>query len=161
MSRYFRQQIGLKDCGIGTACRLARYGVGDELLNAALNMSENKLTKYLREWRQRVRNLLVQDPKGYIGTKSPSVARNLTDNFPKRQVLRNYTHPITSWSGLAGMQNVAQIPSLVPLATANLEDLAGFVFRQFEWNAGEVHAKFKSLLWEGLCLRMLITASAS
>lgn len=151
-------QTGLKDCGIETARGLARYGVGDKLLDAAQNMSEHQLTLYLVEWRRWVCNLVLQDPDGYIGAKYSSVARNLSDEFPNRTVLSNYTHPITSkqlWA--SGSHDELQISA--PLTTANLGSLAGFCLKQFEWSPKQIHDKFKSLLWEGCCLRMLVNVS--
>jgi hypothetical protein len=37
--------------------------------------------------------------------------------------------------------------------------LAGFCFRRFGWNPRELHKKFESCVWAGVCLNMLMRVS--
>lgn len=151
-------QHGVKGCGTKTAYGLARYGLGDTLLDAARNENQMNLEKFLVGWRKTLCARLREDPDGYLGHKYPSIAREITDSFPDLKVLRAYTHPVTSWSLASIRGGGVKIPS-INLQQADLSGLASFCMRRLEWSPKQIHSSFKSLIWEGFCIRMLIRVS--
>ena len=92
-------QTGLRGCGIKLAYGVSRYGLGDSLLHAARSASDKELANFLIGWRRELTQILRHDPKGLIGRKNCVVANAVTDGFPDLTVVRNYTNPVTSWSG--------------------------------------------------------------
>ena len=147
-------QNGLKGCGSKVAYGLAKYGLGDSLLDAAKmhHDDEAKLADFLNDWREELRTLLHTDPDGYIGRRSTSIAKNIHNNFPIPQVILAYTHPLTSWS--RGGSGVAAVPP-IHLREPDIHGLALFCTRHFGWDPNTLHAKFKSVVWEGACVKML------
>ena len=115
------------------------------------------LVDFLADWRTELRTLLRTDPDGHIGQRCKSLANNVCETFPSPQVILAYTHPFTSWSH--GGSGAAAIPP-VHLQEPDLRGLASFCTRRFGWTPDVLHAKFKSMLWEGVFLKMLIQVSA-
>jgi Holliday junction resolvase YEN1 len=115
------------------------------------------LTDFLVDWRTELRTLLRTDPDGHIGQQCKSLANNVCEMFPSPQVVLLYTHPFTSWSH--GGSGAAAIPP-IHLREPDLRGLASFCTRRFGWNPDTLHAKFRSMLWEGAYLKMLSQVSA-
>jgi hypothetical protein len=147
------RQKGLEGCGIGTAISLSRSGFGTELLEAALEKDEEALEEYLVSWRCRIRFELHTNQGGHLDTKKPALANKLADDFPNPRVVLAYVKPLTSLSHAGAWPvEISDIQSRLP----NLMDLASFCHRKFSWDGPTIFRKFESLIWNGMCLRMLI-----
>lgn len=128
------------------------YSLSERLIHAVENLSAREFSKFLVGWREELEHILRTDPSGFIGHKCKAAATKLDAHFPNREVLLGYLKPITSWS--ANVASVATIPTLC-LRQPDLEGLASFCFRRFEWSPAVIHEKFESLIWPGATLRML------
>lgn len=122
-------QFGISGCGVQIACKLAHYGLGDSLFNAARALSRSQLRDFLCDWRHDLRHELQHDTKGYLGRTYRCLARKIHDDFPSVDVVYLYVHPLTSWSG-GGVP--ANLPNIVPqniniasLVSANVYSLGG------------------------------------
>lgn len=91
-------QVGLKGCGVNTAHRIARYGLGDSLLAMVHRHSDADLVLALNDWRDELRDVLRHDPQRHIGLKHKALADAVTDTFPSHKILLAYAKPLTSWS---------------------------------------------------------------
>src|SRR5271170_6918262 len=91
-------QTGLRNCGPLIAHGLARYGLGDALIEAAESLSPHELNIYLVQWREALCTVLRTDSEGYIGRRCVTLARSVPDAFPDPAVLCAYVMPLTSWS---------------------------------------------------------------
>jgi len=55
--------------------RLAKYGLGNELMHAAQTLSLSDFETFLMTWREDLRTVLEHDPEGYLGQKCSAMAR--------------------------------------------------------------------------------------
>ncbi|KLO05933.1 PIN domain-like protein, partial [Schizopora paradoxa] len=83
---------GLSDCGISTAIAVAKYGLGDVLVQANLSDSPNTFDG----WRRALREILSNDSKGYVGLKRRHLASHVPDGFPSPDVVNLYVSPATT-----------------------------------------------------------------
>lgn len=110
------------------------------------------LADFLVDWRTELRTLLQTDPDGHIGQQYKSIANNVCETFPSPEVVLAYTHPLTSWS--RGGSGTATVPP-IPLREPDIHGLASFCTRHFGWDPDTLHTKFKRVVWEGACIKML------
>ncbi|KAF8190100.1 PIN domain-like protein [Pholiota molesta] len=145
---------GLIGCGWKTASRLARTELAHSLFNAATSLlSREDLCTFLCEWREAFRILLAQDPNNVLGRKYPSLASNVTDEFPPVDILLLYAHPVTSWS--MGSQTPDQ--SLWRLRQPDLPAIGTLCEKYFSWgSSGDMVASCKGTLWPGVAIRSLL-----
>lgn len=132
------------------------YPLSERLVQAVENLSAKEFKEFLVGWREELKLVLQTDPLGFIGHKCEAAAKEIDSHFPSRDILLAYVNPITSWS--ASVATVATIPSL-RLRQPDLEGLASFCFRRFDWSPTVIHEKFESVVWPGATLRMLCQVS--
>jgi Holliday junction resolvase YEN1 len=140
-------------CGRNIAYGVARYGLGDTLLQAAETMHQCDLIEFLFGWREDLRDVLRHDPKGYIGHKCMSLATSITDTFPSTEILVAYVAPLTSWF----VDHMSSIPPIL-FRQADITKLAAICDRQFGWG-NTVPDRFSTCIWEGAIIRMLCQVS--
>lgn len=100
---------GIKGAGIDVATGLARAGFGDSLLETAQSyyagsLSASAFDRWLRQWREEMRQELRTNSSKCLKTLKPSVASKITDRFPTLAVLEMYVRPVTSEFKPAGSQ---------------------------------------------------------
>jgi holliday junction resolvase YEN1 len=147
-------QIGLKGCGINVAYGLAKYDLRESLLKAEKWHHDDPaaLAKFLVDWRAELRQLLHTDPDGHIGRRCSTLANRVSEDFPDVPVIFAYTHPLTSWShGRSGTNVIPDIST----QQLDLRRLATFCSHHFGWCPQKVHHKFESVIWQGVCVRVL------
>ena len=143
----------MSQCGRTIAYGIARYGLGDTLLQAAETLCWYDYFEFLAEWRENLRNVIQHDPKGYIGRKCTRLATSISDAFPSRKILTAYVAPVTSWS----QNHESRIPS-VSLRQADIQKLAAICDHRFGWGH-TVLDRFSTCIWEGAMIRMLCQVS--
>jgi holliday junction resolvase GEN1/YEN1 len=85
--------------------------------------------------------------------KSPTLARRITEDFPRLDVLHCYTHPITSESEGTGTRGLESLWR----KRADVAKIAHVCELYFEWGVEEkVIKRFRSFLWPGAVLRTLL-----
>ncbi|KAF8833963.1 PIN domain-like protein [Paxillus ammoniavirescens] len=150
---------GLRGCGWTTALGLARYRLGDNLFDAMHNLEAADLAAFITSWRDRLCQMLARDPAGHLRRCHPALAKIASSgSFPDLDVVRAYTHPVTSG-------DVHQI--IFPRSRQlNVDWLAYMCELRFGWthktpashtellSTGTL-GKFRSRIWEGVCLRAL------
>ena len=89
-------QSGLTKFGPRIAQKLARASLGDELLQAAINLPDSELEVFLSSWRQDLRKELSK-------CHLRSLVNAVPADFPSLEHLRFFALPLTSFSaGSAG-----------------------------------------------------------
>ena len=138
------------------ARRLAKSGLGRELCNAMTDLSAEAFTVFLHGWRNQLRNELAEDPHHLLGRRHRQLARQVQDDFPRLDILRQYALPITSGSlgNTPKLQEMSR--SWVPHGP-DLGGLAGICQALFGWGL-EVNIcdKFERHVWPGAILRSLL-----
>ena len=149
----FQLEDGLKGCGWKTARLLARSELAKSLfLAASTSSSQAGLREFLRDWRPKLRTLLVHDPQNILGRRYPSLAKNITDTFPSVDVVLQYAQPLTSWT-------MDQIPDTKSwqLRQPCLTKIATLCEKYFSWgSSGNIVSRFKETLWPGITVRYLL-----
>ncbi|KAH7924438.1 hypothetical protein BV22DRAFT_508362 [Leucogyrophana mollusca] len=150
-------QAGVMGCGKLIARGLARCGFGDSLVNAAESMSRDELPDFLAIWREDVKKELRTNSMGHIGSKKPSLASKIPEDFPDVEILLSYTNPITSETEGKGGRNSIKITWE---REPDLGKVAGLCELYFEWGVKDVIIKrFRTVLWPSAVLRILRRAA--
>jgi len=146
-------QPGFADAAHG----LARLGFGDELLTAATTLSKNDLDVFLIGWRCRLRDELSKNTHGYLAHRQAYLALKISASFPDRDILKKYTHPMTSSSHSGGFPDTSSWKICEPV----IHKLAEFCTTHLRWvQPGiDIRKRFDSKLWEGVFTRMLFSVS--
>lgn len=146
---------GLPGCGPETAHGLALCGYGDDLLSAAEVMNDDDLSDFLCGWRERIRQELRSNESGYLPRKGTRIASDLTNYFPSVDLVRCYTHPVTSET------HPPVIPTLLNwTSTIDVGGLARICERSFEWGYKDsIISTFQSSLHPPLAIRILQQAA--
>ncbi|EMD30944.1 hypothetical protein CERSUDRAFT_19084, partial [Gelatoporia subvermispora B] len=145
-------EAGLKGCGAAIAHALARSGLGDSLLEAVRTLPRDLLPGFLVQWREWVRQELRTNSKGYLGSRKPSLAQKISEDFPSIEVLLSYTNPVTSESRGKTLEDLDVGWDTEP----DLGQIAGLCELYFEWGIKETIIKrFRDLLWPPAILRIL------
>ncbi|KAF9223262.1 PIN domain-like protein, partial [Gyrodon lividus] len=90
------EDVYLLGCGWQTALQLAKYGLRDDLLRVAKDVTIGDLASYAKTWANELCLTLVQDPLGHLGWQCQSIADAIPMDFPDPAVILAYTSPITS-----------------------------------------------------------------
>lgn len=80
---------GIPGCGPKTACQAAKAGFGHDLVGIAKNDDTA-----LEAWKDRLKHELCTNESKYFQKKSKALV--IPDDFPRRDILRYYTHPCLS-----------------------------------------------------------------
>jgi len=147
---------GIDGCGIKISVGLAKAGFGTRLVDARRRHADSSSMEiFLHGWREDLRKELMTNSSGFLGRKSPSLAKKVPDDFPDLNVLDSYLDPVTSRSKgrkLAEYYNPDKMWEKEP----NLELIASFCEISFEWGFLDIIIKrFRTLLWPGIVVRIL------
>jgi holliday junction resolvase GEN1/YEN1 len=111
------------------------------------------LAAFLPTWRTAIRHELHTNTSGLAPRKSPTLAQRITDDFPRLDVLRCYTHPITSESEGMGTRGLNSLWS----NRADVAKIAHVCEMYFEWGVeATIIKRFRSFLWPGAVFRHLL-----
>jgi Holliday junction resolvase YEN1 len=119
------------------------------LYNAVQNLSSSALDRFLINWRDELRNELLNDFQGILGRTYPSLSGQIPINFPEPNALQLYCRPLTSQSDLSAFSAwlVPGIPST--------EELAPLCDSFFGWGP-DILKYMANHVWEGQFVRQLI-----
>lgn len=157
---------GLLQCGIKIAVALARSGFGYSLnraFKASYTSQESashtcpKFERFLKTWRENVREELRTNKIGFLPSKRPKLASTIPNNFlstpESRKVLAYYLYPLTSQS------NKQFDPSFFyfkgGMAEPDLKRLARLTQIYFKWSKEAILSKFRTILGPGVVVRRL------
>jgi Holliday junction resolvase YEN1 len=113
---------GIEGCGVKTACEAARAGFGHELCKLP-----RKDAIGLRQWKERLEYELQTNESGYFRVKHKKL--KVPQNFPDRDVLGYYTHPVVS-----SVEKVSDLRNDISWHNpVNVQELRQFVADAFEW----------------------------
>ena len=119
---------------------------------ASTSTYRSGLEDFLCGWRNELRTLLAFEPQHILGQRYPSLANNVTDNFPSVDVILQYAQPLTSWT-------MDQMPNTVSWQRhqPNLTEIAALCEKYFSWgSSGEIVSCFKNTLWPGIAIQHLL-----
>lgn len=113
---------GIEGCGVKTACEAARAGFGFDLCKLS-----RKDAVGLRQWKERLEYELQTNESGYFRVKHKKL--KVPPNFPDRDVLGYYTHPVVS-----SAEKVSDLRNNIKWHNpVNVLELRQFVADAFEW----------------------------
>ena len=114
-------------------------------------MSELKI--FLISWRDELRTELSTNASGHLSRKFRLLAKQIPDSFPDPHHVLLYAKPLTSWSDCTTPG--PDLSALQPLQP-DLSKLTSICKRRFDWEPSPgILKKFRNVLWDGLCMRML------
>ncbi|KAH8598272.1 hypothetical protein B0O99DRAFT_58312 [Bisporella sp. PMI_857] len=122
---------GIPGAGIKVACEAARAGYGKSLCQLSRSDSEG-----LDNWRQSLSHELQSNESKFFRCKHKSL--KIPDNFPNREVLAYYTHPIVSSS--AKLQRLRE--GIEWDGEIDIPGLRLFVAEAFDWTHKTGAVKF-------------------
>ncbi|KAL4075024.1 hypothetical protein V8B97DRAFT_2022611 [Scleroderma yunnanense] len=91
----------IQGCSYDIAQKLAHYGLGDTLLQAATTLQLVKfMTMFCVNWCDEVCYILISDPLGILQHKYHDLAHIIqaTPDFPSPSIIASYLEPVTLWS---------------------------------------------------------------
>ena len=154
---------GVEGIGTGIALGLAQCGYGDELLEVAQTLFPARLDAFLVNWCARIKQELSSNAHGYLHSAHPTLATNITDDFPNRRILGLYVKPLTSWSGI-GMGSADRVSDLAASwhsREPSIQNIASFCRLHFGWkDCSKLLDVFQGNLWDGVLCRMLSSVSS-
>lgn len=113
---------GITGCGVKLACEAAKAGFGDSLCKIPDSDSTG-----LMAWRENLLHELRTNEGGHFRVKHSKL--QLTDDFPKKDLLRYYTNPVISPS-----QKVEELRAKVQSPSeTKISGLRVFVAKHFDW----------------------------
>ncbi|RPD70264.1 PIN domain-like protein, partial [Lentinus tigrinus ALCF2SS1-7] len=140
---------GLKGCGVQTACGLARYSLGDSLVESVTAADDSSsLRTSLSAWRDDLRRYLRDDPEKHVGRCNASLADNVSDTFPALDVVLAYIRPLTT-----SPDNIALDYEFGRASKFNLAQLRDLCDRYFDWDKETLWKRFHKHVWPGVVLR--------
>jgi Holliday junction resolvase YEN1 len=148
-------QTGLQGCGPSISLALAQSDMGEKLLFAVKTLPRKDLAVFLVHWRNMLCAELRENVSGHLRQRYPKLAASVGDSFPNPEVMMSYIEPTTSWS-------LGPLPDLsgIHIGRPDVAKLAALSMRWFTWgNDRAILPKFRSVLWEGVCLRVLCEVS--
>ncbi|KAH0431708.1 flap structure-specific endonuclease [Colletotrichum camelliae] len=136
---------GVPGCGVKLACEAAKAGFGKSLCRLKIDEPVQ-----FEEWRAFLKHQLRTNESGFFRTKHKALA--IPDEFPSRQVLRHYTHPVVS--------NAETIDQLRARTHWNrqidVQGLRYFVDETFEWANKAGAVKLTRVLSQSLLVHKLL-----
>lgn len=150
---HLQSQQGIDGCGVHIAQAVAKAGFGDSLLSAANSNVPGYLEEFLPQWRKNLREELASNASGFAPRKSPAIAKRITQDFPRLDILRCYTHPVTSESEY----NTPRGLDSLWRKRSDVAKIARVCELYFEWGVeAKIIKRFRSFLWPGVVLRTLL-----
>ncbi|OHF00319.1 hypothetical protein CORC01_04300, partial [Colletotrichum orchidophilum] len=80
---------GVPGCGVKVACEAAKAGFGKSICRLKIDDDMQ-----FEQWRETLRHELRTNESGFFRVRHKALS--IPDEFPSRQVLRHYTHPVVS-----------------------------------------------------------------
>ncbi|KAI5982210.1 hypothetical protein EDD15DRAFT_2181422, partial [Pisolithus albus] len=142
-------------CSVEVARRLAYYGFGRSLLEAAISFPFVEFMDFVTKWRDDVCEVLKTDPRRLLGGKHHEVAHIIKEErteFPDPTVLAMYLLPLTSW--LDGRSPAITTTSRQP----DLHSLAMFCLQCLSWSPSIIQSELMDAL-AGTAMRALLQVS--
>ena len=144
------EQDGIRGCGIDIAQKLARYGLGDALLEAATSLPLLEfVTTFCIEWRNKVCHALISDPLGILQRRHRELAltiQMMTD-FPSPFIIASYLGPLTSWSN-----DQPSFDGTVMSRQPDVMTIARFCIQRFSWSVETLLDKMRGV-WTAVVIR--------
>ena len=147
------KQDGICGCGIDIARKLARYGLGDALLEAATTLPLVEfVTIFCVKWCNEVCQTLILDPLGILQHKHRELALTIqtTTDFPSPFVIASYLGPLTSWSN-----DQPRFDGNVLSRHPDVTTIARFCDQHFSWSVetllGKMHGVWTAVVVRSFC----------
>jgi holliday junction resolvase YEN1 len=149
----FALQCGLPNCGIVIGQALAKTGLGDTLLQAALTLSIDELEIFLVTWWQDLQTELLSNMSGYLPQRFPALAKPICDTFPDCSHLLSYVKPKTSQHETTEVPDLSKLQPCIP----DIAQLASLCKHHLGWenNPGSTLTKLEDFVWDRICMQML------
>ena len=135
------------------ACRLAQYGFGRTLLQAAVMLQFVEFMDFVAKWHVDVCEVLKMDPRHLLRHMQHELARVIVEEhieFPDLAVLGMYLLPLTSWSD-GGHPPVPAVTSCQP----NLVSLVAFCSQRLCWPVDTIQSRLMDV-HAGTAMRALL-----
>lgn len=148
---FIHLQVGLAGCGSTIAHKLAQSDLASTLFHATLGLRSEALSKFLADWRQKLKHQLMYDSNGLLGQKHPALARKVSSKFPSINILLLYAKPVTSWTA-----DIIPDSSQWRMRQPDLPAIGLLCEKTFSWGAsGQMIARFQQNVWRGIVMRYL------
>ncbi|KAI6029097.1 PIN domain-like protein [Pisolithus microcarpus] len=139
-------------CSVEVARRLAYYGFGRSLLEAAVSFQFVEFMNFIAKWRDDICEVLRTDPRSLLGGRHYELARIIKEEctqFPDPAVLAMYLLPLTSWSD-------GHSPDIVTASRQpDLQSLAAFCLQHLSWSPEIVQSELEAAC-AGTAMRALL-----
>ncbi|KAK2008797.1 hypothetical protein LZ32DRAFT_609076 [Colletotrichum eremochloae] len=136
---------GVPGCGVKLACEAAKAGFGKSLCRLKADDDVE-----FEEWRTNLRYELSTNKSGFFRVRHKALS--IPDEFPSRQVLRNYTHPVVSDTTTVEKLKKEVIWS----RPVDVQGLRYFVEETFDWVNKIGAIKLTRVLSPGLLVSKLL-----
>ncbi|KIM54585.1 hypothetical protein SCLCIDRAFT_136619 [Scleroderma citrinum Foug A] len=123
---------GIHRCGIDIAQKLAHYGLGDTLLQAATTLPLLEFMMiFCVNWHDEVCQTLTSDPLGILQCKHHELGHTIQMmmDFPNPHTIASYLGPLTSWSN-----DQPGFNGIVSLCQPDVMIIARFCIQHFSWS---------------------------
>ncbi|KZL78954.1 flap structure-specific endonuclease protein [Colletotrichum incanum] len=141
---------GVPGCGVKLACEAAKAGFGKSLCRLK---SDDDVQ--FEEWRRNLRHELRTNESGFFRVRHKALS--IPDEFPSRQVLRHYTHPVVS-NAIAVNKLKTEVNWSRPM---DVQGLRYFVEETFDWVNKIGAVKLTRVLSPGLLVSKLLARHMS
>ncbi|KAL0940796.1 Flap structure-specific endonuclease [Colletotrichum truncatum] len=136
---------GIPGCGVKLGCEAAKAGFGKSLCR--LKLDDDVAFK---QWKTYLEHELRTNESGFFRVKHKALS--VPDEFPNRQVLRHYTHPVVSDSA-----TVDKINTAIGLSRSiDVQGLRYFVEETLDWTNKVGAVKLIRVLSQGLLVHKLL-----
>jgi holliday junction resolvase YEN1 len=129
--------------------------LGDELLNAAQNLSYAALSVFLVAWRAQLREELSTNKSQVLSSRAFAAANAIGEDFPDINVVLQYAKPVTSLSH----PEIRPDPSTWVPRLPRLAELACLCHNTFSWDAASIVKSFHNKVWPVCCIQRLSQTS--
>lgn len=139
-------------CSVEVARRLAYYGFGRSLLDAAVSFQFVEFMDFVAKWREDVCEVLRTDPRRLLEGRHHEIARIIEEEhteFPDPAVLATYLLLLTSWTD--GHSPVTTTTSRQP----DLHSLAAICLQHLSWSPSIVQSELMDAC-TGTAMRALL-----
>ncbi|KAK1999524.1 hypothetical protein LX36DRAFT_690035 [Colletotrichum falcatum] len=136
---------GVPGCGVKLACEAAKAGFGKSLCRLKFDDDVE-----FEEWRADLRYELRTNKSGFFRVRHKALS--IPDEFPNRQVLRHYTHPVVS--GATAVEKLEK--EVVWSRPVDVQGLRYFVEETFDWVNKIGAIKLTRVLSPGLLVSKLL-----
>ncbi|KAL4061663.1 hypothetical protein V8B97DRAFT_1879141, partial [Scleroderma yunnanense] len=143
---------GIHGCGYDIAQKLACYGLGNTLLQAATTLQLIKfMSIFCVNWCNEVCHVLTSDPLGILQCKYHDLAHIIQAmaDFPNPSIIASYLQPVTSWS-----HNQPCFNGMVMSCQPDVTTISQFCMQHFSWSAETVLDKMSGV-WTAAIVQTL------